>query len=139
MLIEKRDIIKYIPQREPFVMIDALLAASEKGFQSRFEIRSDHIFLVDGQLSDEGLVETIAQTCAAGFGYLASLEAATEPRQGYIGAVSRLEVMAPCMLHDLLETTVEILARFDNIYLIQGVVASGGKELLKCQMKIVRA
>jgi predicted hotdog family 3-hydroxylacyl-ACP dehydratase len=138
MLIDKDLITFYIPQRDPFVMIDALMSATEDGIKSTFQIRPENIFISDGYLSDVALVENIAQTCAAGFGYMGSQNGETEPRLGFIGAVSKLEVLANSKVHDNIETTVNILTRFDNIYLIEGIATTEKNLLLKCQMKIVK-
>lgn len=139
MLISKENIKTFIPQREPFIMIDGLISANEEGFKSTFEIQTDTIFLENGELSESALVENIAQTCAAGFGYLGSLNGEGEARIGFIGAVSRLEVIATSKEHDQIETTVTIMNSFENIHLIEGVATCKGKELVKCQMKIVQA
>jgi len=139
MLIDIQHIKTYIPQREPFIMIDGLVSANEMEFKSSFDIQSGNIFLENGQLSESALVENIAQTCAAGFGYLGSLNGEGEARLGFIGAVTRLEVMSQSKENDHIETTVTILNSFENIHLIEGVAKCGDKELVKCQMKIVQA
>ncbi|MFO0414107.1 MAG: hypothetical protein ACK50E_00520 [Bacteroidota bacterium] len=139
MLISKDYITNYIPQRDPFIMIDALLSANEECFSSSFEIKQDNLFLFNGKLSDVALVENIAQTCAAGFGYLGSQNNTTEARLGFIGAVSRLQVFEEAFAKDRIETTINILNRFENIYLIEGITTRNGTALLKCQMKIVQA
>ena len=43
----------------------------------------------DNRLTEPALIENIAQTCAAGFGYLGS-QTEGQPRIGYIGAISDL-------------------------------------------------
>lgn len=139
MLIDKENIKTFIPQREPFIMIDGLISANEEGFKSSFEIQAENIFLENGQLSESALVENIAQTCAAGFGYLGSKKGEGEARLGFIGAVSRLEVMAGSKVNDQIETTVTIINSFENIHLIEGIATCDGVELVKCQMKIVQA
>lgn len=139
MLIDKENIKTYIPQREPFILIDELVSADEKGFNSRFKVQTDTIFIENDTLSESALVENIAQTCAAGFGYLGSLSGGGEARLGFIGAVSRLEVFFSAKTRDQLETSVEIVNSFENIHLIEGIAKCNGVELLKCQMKIVQA
>ena len=139
MLIDKENIKSYIPQREPFIMIDSLVSADEQLFQSRFKVQNDNVFLEDGVLSESALVENVAQTCAAGFGYLGSLAGEGEARLGFIGAISKLEVLAAAKHLDELDTTVTILNNFENIYLIEGKVVCNGTALITCQMKIVQA
>ncbi len=139
MKVEKANIKNYIPQREPFIMIDSLLDANEEGFKSEFEIVSTNLFLENNILSESSLVENVAQTCAAGFGYLNSLIEDAEPRLGFIGAVTKLTNFNYGHLNDKIETTVNILNTFENIHLIQGTCFSKGEKLIECQMKIVLA
>lgn len=139
MLIDIHTIQEVIPQRAPFVMIDCLESANSEGFISHFEIRPDNLFLNDGLLSESALVENIAQTCAAGFGFLGRSDEQDEPRIGFIGAVTKLEVIDQAALKDTIETQISVLNTFENIHLIEGVVRTGGRDLLKCQMKIVLA
>nr|WP_294859300.1 hypothetical protein [uncultured Fluviicola sp.] len=139
MLINKENITSIIPQRAPFVMIDSLLDANETGFNTNFEITSENLFLENGILSESSLIENIAQTCAAGFGYLNSLIEGGEPKLGFIGAVTQVQVENSAKLNDLIETSVKILSTFDTIHLVEGVAKSNGQVLLTCQMKIVLA
>lgn len=139
MLINKENITSIIPQRAPFVMIDSLLNANETGFNTNFEITSENLFLENGILSESSLIENIAQTCAAGFGYLNSLIEGGEPKLGFIGAVTQVQVENNAKLNDLIETSVQILSTFDTIHLVEGVAKSNGQVLLTCQMKIVLA
>ena len=137
MLIEKTNIKSYIPHREPFIMIDSLIDANETGFSSSFFVNTDNIFIEKNILSEAAIIENIAQTCAAGFGYLSSLEAESEPRLGFIGAITKLEVFKEITTNVMIETQVSIINTFENIYLIEGVARSSNSDLLKCQMKIV--
>ena len=139
MLIEKENITRFIPQRFPFVMIDQLISADETGFESAFEITSENIFLEEEVLSESALVENIAQTCAAGFGYVNSLKGEGEGQLGFIGAVSRLSVESLPENGAHISTKIEILNTFDNIHLIQGNAYTGDQKLIECQMKIVLA
>ncbi len=139
MLIDKQNITRFIPQRFPFVMIDELVKADESGFESSFKIDDDNLFLNEGILSESSLVENIAQTCAAGFGYVNSLKGEGEGQLGFIGAVSRLSVEKLPATGATISTKIEVLSTFDAIHLIQGTASSEGEKLVECQMKIVIA
>ena len=139
MKIEKANIKQYIPQREPFIMIDTLNDASDEGFVSEFEIVNTNCLLINNVLSESALIENIAQTCAAGFGYLNSLLEDAEPRLGFIGAVTKLINYQSVSVNQKINTTVSILNTFENIHLIQGTCFSDEVKLLECQMKIVLA
>lgn len=139
MLIDKENITTAIPQRAPFVMIDELMKAGETGFETQFEIQSSNLFLENGILSESALIENVAQTCAAGFGYLNAQAGNDEGQLGFIGSVSKLTVANHANIGDKLNTKVEILTSFDAIHLIEGAVFRNSEELIRCQMKIVIA
>ncbi|MEJ6584168.1 MAG: hypothetical protein QNL61_08250 [Crocinitomicaceae bacterium] len=139
MLINKENIQTYLPQRPPFVMIDELINATETSFESAFEVVESNLFIENGILSESALVENVAQTCAAGFGYVGSQNGEEAGKLGFIGAVSRLKVTGLPKTGAKLATKIEILNTFDAIHLIQGTVYENDAELLTCQMKIVIA
>ena len=139
MLIEKSDIKKYIPQREPFIMVDSLTSVDETGFLSSFRIEPSNGLMNGDVLSESALAENVAQTCAAGFGYLASLKEEGEAKLGFIGAITKMEVLSEINANTTVETRVNILNTFETIHLVEGLVSANGKELIKCQMKIVLA
>lgn len=137
MLVSKENILNYIPQRIPFVMIDNLINATENEFQSTFQIVDSSIFLENNILSESALVENIAQTSAAGFGYVNSQKGKEAGGLGFIGAITKLTVSDKAKLGDLITTKVTVITSFDAIHLIEGIASSNGRELVKCQMKIV--
>lgn len=139
MLIEKEQITNFLPQRAPFVMIDCLVDANDTGFLSRFRIEADNLFLHGSELSESALIENIAQTCAAGFGYLGSQRGEEAGRLGFIGAVSRVNVSALPKLGDVVQTKIELLNAFDSIHLVQGRAMVDETILMECQLKIVLA
>ncbi len=139
MLVNKDNITQFIPQRHPFIMIDELIHADAKGFSTKFKVKKNNIFIEEDVLSESALTENIAQTCAGGFGYLASLEESGDPKIGFIGAITRLKVNALPKIDAQLTTKVEILTTFDAVHLVKGTVFEDEKKLLECQMKIVLA
>lgn len=137
MIITKDQIKSFIPQREPFIMVDELLTANDTGFTSRFTVQADNVLLEGESLSESALMENIAQTCAAGFGYLNSLREDGEPKLGFIGAITKVDVLGAARLNDRIETTIEVLNTFDSIHLVSGIARCNAQTLLTCQMKIV--
>src|SRR5215469_864220 len=65
------DITSYLPQRPPFIMVDRLLDADESGAHTSFRINAGNPLVDNGCFTEAGLLENIAQTVAAGAGYLA--------------------------------------------------------------------
>ncbi|MHA4739344.1 hypothetical protein [Dyadobacter sp. MSC1_007] len=136
MIIGKEAITDYIPHRPPFVMVDKLLSATRERFESEFEIERTNLLVSNGFFQETGLIENVAQTCAAAFGYL-DREEAGEPRIGFIGAVSKLHVFELPVVGSTIRTVVTPLHQLGNIYLIKGEIFAEGRILLGCEMKIV--
>ena len=124
-----------IPQREPFVMIDELIRSDERTSTTRFRIRPENIFVVDGYFREPGLTENIAQTAAARAGYIAR-EANHPVMVGYIGAVKNLEIFDLPRVEDELETEITIENQIFEVTLITGRVTCDSKLVAQCEMKI---
>ena len=136
MKVLKENILNVIPQRPPFVMIDNLIEATIEGFESDFVPETNNIFIKAGILQESALVENIAQTCAAGFGYL-DKQPGGKPKLGFIGAVSKLELFNLPKATEKIFTKVKIAYQFENVFLVKGENFAGDKKLLECEMKIV--
>ena len=136
MLLDKDNITEIIPQQAPFVMVDNLLSADESGFKSTFKVEETNLFFNDGKLQEPALIENIAQTVAAGFGFV-DRQAGGKPKLGFIGAISKLKVLNLPDLNEVIETTVTHLHQFENIYLVKGENFCNGQSLVTCEMKIV--
>jgi 3-hydroxymyristoyl/3-hydroxydecanoyl-(acyl carrier protein) dehydratase len=126
---------EYIPQREPFVMIDALEESSDVLFVTSFTVRQGHIFVVDGFFTEPGLVENMAQTAAAGKGYNAK-HAGGEPAVGYIGALKNLYVNRLPKVGDTLQTEMRMMHQIGKATVAEGKVFVNGEEIAGCEMKI---
>jgi predicted hotdog family 3-hydroxylacyl-ACP dehydratase len=135
MIILQKDILSIIPQRPPFVMIDQLVGYDESSTFTTFMVREDNVLVWHNELSEAGLVENIAQTAAAGAGYIALTN--NKPiLTGYIGAIKNLEVFALPKTGDMIETKVTIINKVFDVTIISGSVKCKGEQLAKCEMKI---
>jgi predicted hotdog family 3-hydroxylacyl-ACP dehydratase len=135
MLVTEENIISYIPQKAPFVMIDQLIETDETITRTTFRVREDNIFVEEGILREPALVENIAQTAAARAGYLVQKEN-LPVMVGYIGAIKDLEIFILPKINDILETEIEIKNQVFDVTLIAGTVRCNGIVLAQCEMKI---
>ncbi len=124
-----------IPQRPPFVMIDKMLSFDKNVTETQLEIRADNIFCKDGRLMAEGLMENIAQTCAARIGYV-SLSKNEAVKIGVIGSVSNYEVFRLLKVGEVIITSVEVIEELLQITLVKAVVKCGDETLAQATMKI---
>jgi predicted hotdog family 3-hydroxylacyl-ACP dehydratase len=127
-----------IPQRFPFVMVDALYDYSETTLVSGFTIQSDAVFFQNGNFIESGLIEHMAQSVALHTGYQFYLRKETAPT-GYIGSIKDIIISKLPKLNDEIRTTVSILQEFGGITLVDVVTKLNDVEIAKGQMKTVLA
>lgn len=125
----------YLPQRPPMVMIDTITAAGTQQSVSALSVNRDNLFVVDGFLSESGLVENIAQTAAAGVGYLCKMEQKPVP-VGFIAAIRDLSISQLPPVGCRIETTVENLNEIMEVRIIKGTVRLNGNSIASCEMRI---
>jgi 3-hydroxymyristoyl/3-hydroxydecanoyl-(acyl carrier protein) dehydratase len=89
-------------------------------------------------MEEAGLIENIAQTCAARTGY----EEKTQEQKsgvikiGYIGMIKKMEIFRSPVVGEQLETTVVIAENFFNTTLVESKVEVAGETIATCEMKI---
>ena len=134
------DILDLIPQRPPFIMIDRLTHYDPITAKTVFTIREDNIFCTgDGRMEEAGMIENVAQTCAARTGY----EVKTEKQKsnsiikiGFIGMIKKMEIFRSPVVGEQLETTVMIAENFFNTTLVETKIEVEGETIATCEMKI---
>ena len=132
---ELTDVLTLIPQRPPFVMIDKLVHCDAKTTVTELEVRSDNLFAEEGHLSATGMVENIAQTCAARMGYINLCD--NKPvKLGVIGAIRNFELTALPPVGATLTTTIEVQEEVFQMLLVDATVTCNGTVHATAQMKI---
>lgn len=124
-----------LPQQPPFVMIDALTEVGERSTATRLTVRPDNIFVEHGRLSAYGVLENIAQTCAARIGY-ANYVRHLDVGIGYIGAVRDCRFNRLPREGEQLVTRIEVQEEIMGLTLVDATVTVGGEVLAATQMKI---
>ena len=130
------DILSLIPHREPFVQVEELLSASDSHFVTKMTVKPGNLLLKNGRLMESGLIENIAQSAALGFGYLGRATG-REPKVGYIGAISRVEVSALPEVDDIITTHITVLHRLEPVVMVHGICYCGEEKLLEGEIKLV--
>lgn len=136
MKVSKAQIESFLPQRAPFIMVDNLIHATPDVFETDFMISADNIFLEGNILREFALIENIAQSTAAGLGFL-NRSSLLIPLDGYIGAITKLIVHQLPEVNDTIYTMVTRLLQLNNMYLLRGENFVHGKKLLECEVKLV--
>ena len=133
--IDELTIEELIPQRPPFVMIDRLVSSDEVYSVTELSIREDNLFVEEGRLSASGLIENIAQTCAARIGYI-NLNHGQTVKIGVIGSISNLNIERTPKVREKLTTTIKLLEEVFQMTLVEAVIASDNEEIVHANMKI---
>jgi len=136
MIATKEDILKFIPQRYPVVMIDTLIDCNEKETITSLTIEHENMFCENDTFTEAGLMENMAQTAAAKVGYEYMLLNKPVP-PGFIGAVKNLEVTKFPKVGDTINTKISIENEVFGITLISSSVSLNGFEIASAEMKIV--
>ena len=133
--MDELDILSLIPQKPPFVMVDELLFSDDNITRTKFVVPADNVFVINGDFSEAGLMENMAQTAAAGSGNMARIE--NRPvATGYIGQVKNFEVFALPKIGDELLTEIKIEVQVFDAVIVSGKIWCEDKLLAQCEMKI---
>lgn len=135
MIADKTTITDYLPQRPPVVMIDSLLEADAGHTVSALTVEEDNIFCEEGIFTESGLVENIAQTAAAGVGYICKTEGKPVPL-GFIASIRDLSVSALPEKGSLLITETVNLDEVMGVSIVRGTVKRGDEVIAGCEMRI---
>lgn len=127
-----------LPQQPPFVMIDTLCRFDEREVETVLTVRPDNVFVDadDGCLSVCGMVENMAQTCAARLGYINYIRRETV-RLGFIGAVRGCRILRRPHTGETIHTGIRVMEEVMGLTLVWATITDAhGQVLAEGQMKI---
>lgn len=133
--ISSVNVLDLIPQRPPFIMIDCLTHFDPVITSSRFTVRDNNLFFSEGRLLASGLIENIAQTCAARIGYINRLSNEVI-KLGFIGAVRNLKIYKTPLAGDTIYTTITVKEEVFQMTLVDAVVILNDETIAEAEMKI---
>jgi predicted hotdog family 3-hydroxylacyl-ACP dehydratase len=127
-----------LPQRRPYIMVDNLVFYDEVTAKTVFKIKDDNLFCNDGSMEESGLIENIAQTCAAHTGYKAKRQSGREKeiKIGYLGMVKDMKIRRKARIGEILTTIIEIKAKIFSTMLIDAKIEVADETIAECEMKI---
>ena len=130
------DIKSLIPQREPILLVDALVGVEGDMARTQLTVRRDNSFVGDdGLLAEPGLIEHIAQSAALRAGYM-NRTMGRRVQLGYIGAVNDLKVHFLPPVGSRLVTQNMVEQTVMNVTLLSARTECDGKPVAECRMKI---
>ncbi len=105
---------KFLPHREPMLMVDDVLFLDEHTIETDFKIKEDNIFIEDGYLNEVGIIENAAQTCSGIIGW-PQFEANKSNKEykvlGYISKIKQVEIYQLPPVNALLKTKGALISK----------------------------
>jgi predicted hotdog family 3-hydroxylacyl-ACP dehydratase len=135
MIAQGSEILQFIPQRPPIVMVDKLISAADKITVSGLFITDDNIFVRDGKLQEPGIIENIAQSAALGIGFVYRLRGDKIPL-GFIGALKNLQIFSLPECGQEIHTTIEVEYEVFDATIIIGKIFCRKLLIAQTEMKI---
>lgn len=130
-------ILDYIPQRPPFVMVDNIVTCNEDYCKTTFEVRRDNLLLEGDTLLEGGVIENIAQSCAARIGYLAIHRKMQSVRIGVIGGIKDLEIQGRPKIGDTVTTEIStVLSDFGDMSILNAKSTCNGQVIATGEIKV---
>lgn len=124
-----------LPQRPPFIFIDRLTYYDEMLTRTQLLVRADNLFVSEGCLLASGLIENMAQTCAARLGYY-NLISGLPVKIGFIGAINNLHVFRSPEVGETLDTTICVKEEVFGMTLVDAETRIGSEVIATAEMKI---
>jgi 3-hydroxymyristoyl/3-hydroxydecanoyl-(acyl carrier protein) dehydratase len=134
--LSKINILELLPQRPPFIAIDRLRHFDSRVTITGFRVVEESIFVEDNFFTESGIIENIAQTCAARMGYINKYLCSDSVKIGFIGSIKNLIIEELPKVGDELTTTIEVVSEVFAITLVNAKVEVGDKVMASCEMKI---
>jgi len=131
--LETIDVLTLIPQRKPFVAVEQLHFCDTQRTVTSFLIKNDSIFVENGAITESGILENVAQTCAVRLGYLARGE---EIKTGMIGAVNDFDILLLPVVGERLLTEIVVEAEVGGVILLSAKVSCNNCPVAQGKMKV---
>ena len=135
IIADEHTIGDYLPQKPPMVMIGKLLEATAAKTVTSLIIPGDNIFCGDGKLREPGLIENMAQTAAAGVGYVSKNEGKVPP-VGFIGGLRNLSIHMLPPVGEEIRTEVSVVHEVFDARVAEAKVFMNGVCIAECELKI---
>ena len=130
------NIAELLPQQKPFVMISDLVSFSYERTVTRFHVQDDNVFIEDGRLVPEGLVENVAQTCAARIGFINKYILHKPVSVGYVCSVKEFRINRSPLIGETLVTEVDLKGEYGNMLIVGAAVKAGEETIAEGSMVI---
>ena len=132
---QKIPITDLIPQRPPFVMVDRVLSCDNTDAVTEFVVREDNIFLDDMKLAPAGIIENMAQACAARMGCINRMRG-EGVKIGFIGDIRNCCIERQPRCGETITTHVHIVEDVFNMTLAEVTTHVNDETIASARVKI---
>lgn len=133
---QELDLLQYIPQRPPFVMVDKVYEDGPNYIITGFDLKEDNVLAENGFFNEGGLVENIAQSAALFAGFQFRSKGKSTPI-GYIAGIKDLKVFAKPSCNTEIKTRITLTNDLMNIQVVEGeVFDQENKKIASCELRI---
>lgn len=130
------EILRYIPQRPPVVMVDTFHGIDGAGSYCSLTVGEDTLLCEGGTLDECGVTEHVAQSAALRVGYVCLSQGKPVP-VGFIGSVNNLTVHSLPAAGERIRSRVTVVQEVMNVSLVEATVETwDGRPVCECRMKI---
>lgn len=133
--LKELPITDLIPQRPPFVMVDRVLSCDMEEAVTELLVVEDNIFLDDHKLAPAGMIENMAQSCAARMGCVNRLRGESV-KIGFIGDIRDCRIIRQPRCGETLTTHVHIIEEVFSLTLANVTVMVNDEEIASARIKI---
>lgn len=134
--LKRIDVHELLPQKEPFVMISKLVHFDISNTKTETLISEENIFVDNGLFNASGLIENIAQTCAARIGYVNKYILKKGIQIGFIGSIRNLTIFELPKVGDVISTTVDVIEEVFGMTLASSRITLNGRTIVETEIKI---
>lgn len=134
-IISGNDILPYIPQRPPMVMVDSYFGRNSDSSFTGLKIIEESLFCKEGFFQEVGIIEHFAQSAAVGAG-VEFIENGEEVPVGFIGAVSKFNLVRLPRVGETLHTTTKLIQKFLDVSLVCSEGKINEEIVATCELKI---
>ena len=135
MEIDKTEIHELLPQREPFVMVGRMVYFDMGRCATRTRIAPGNLFVEKGRFTASGIIENIAQTCAARIGYINKYILKKGIQLGFIGAIRNMNLYRSPEAGEEIETEIVTIEEVLGMTLVPAKVTAGEETIAEAEIK----
>lgn len=135
MNLEELNMDLLLPHGRTFRLVDQLVSQEDPMTVCRLQVTESTPLVSNGMLQEAGLLESMAQTCAARMGYQTWLHK-EKPKIGVIGQVRNLRIARLPHTGETLHTSVTILQEMGSLLLVEGTIHSNQELIASARLSL---